>query len=456
MSVALQTQADQTTFLSVSLKKEEYEKQINDAIKKVAKQIVIKGFRPGMAPLGLVKKMHGNAILIEEVNKLLNDKVFNYIRENNLDILGQPMPSSDQPFLDLTVDNIKDIDFKYEIGLAPAVNFDFLTTQSAFKKYKVKVEENMIDDEVSRLQSRFASYEYPENVEEKDVLMFTIEELDEQGNIKEAGVSAVSSLSIEMFKETARPAILALTKHTDTTLNIWEALDREVDAIKKHVLNLKPEDSEKEIGNSFKFTLTNITRSKSAEINDEFFKKVYGEGGVQSETEMRDLIKADLENYFDGQSDSFLINDLHKFLMENISMELPDAFMKRWIKTVNEKEITDEQIENDYPQFAKQIRWNLIVKKVVNEQQLSVSKEELYSYVKSQTIAQMYGYGMKNIGDEWIDQFVDKQMKDKKYVEQMSERILDDKALQYIKTQVKLSDQLVTFDEFKAKVETGA
>jgi trigger factor len=366
------------------------------------------------------------------------------------------MPSSDQPFLDLTVDNIKDIDFKYEIGLAPAVNFDFLTTQSAFNKYKVKVEDNMINDEVSRLQSRFASYEYPENVEDKDVLMFTIEELDEQGNIKEAGVSAVSSLSIEMFKETARPAILALTKHTDTTLNIWEALDRDADAIKKHVLNLKPEDSEKEIGNSFKFTLTNITRSKPAEINEEFFKKVYGEGGVQSETEMRDLIKADLENYFDGQSDSFLINALHKFLIENVNLELPDAFLKRWIKTVNEKEITDEQIEADYPQFAKQIRWNLIVKKVVNEQQLSVSKEELYSYVKSQTIAQMYGYGLKNIGDEWIDQFVDKQMKDKKYVEQMSERILDDKALQYIKTQVKLSDQLVTFDEFKAKVETGA
>jgi trigger factor len=143
-------------------------------------------------------------------------------------------------------------------------------------------------------------------------------------------------------------------------------------------------------------------------------------------------------------------------LIENVNLELPDAFLKRWIKTVNEKEITDEQIEADYPQFAKQIRWNLIVKKVVNEQQLSVSKEELYSYVKSQTIAQMYGYGLKNIGDEWIDQFVDKQMKDKKYVEQMSERILDDKALQYIKTQVKLSDQLVTFDEFKAKVETGA
>ncbi len=456
MSVTQQQTSDLTTKINVHLKKEEYEKSVTDAIKKLAKQVAIKGFRPGMAPLGLVKKMHGNSILIEEVNKLLNDRIFNFIQTESLDLLGQPMPAADQPFLDLSIDKMHDIDFSYEIGLAPKVDFDFLKKAAPFTHYKVAIEDNMVNEEVDRLRKRFASYEYPEAVGDNDILMFTIEELDTDGNVKEGGVSTTNSIMLDMLKADKKDSFLALKKHDSITLNIFETIDREKDAVIKHVLNVQdPATVIDTIGSEFKLTLNNITRSVPAELNEEFFKKAYGEGGPTSEAEMKELIKKDLQAYFDGQADAYLTNLLHQYMMENAGLVLPDDFMKRWIKTVNEKEITQEQIEADYPQFSKQIKWNLMVKKVVTEQQLSVGKEELEQFARTQIMSQMYGYGLKDIGSDWLNEFVAKQMLDKKYVEQTRERILDDKALAYLKTQVKVEEKPTTFEDFKALVETA-
>ncbi len=307
MSVTQQQTSDLTTKINVQLKKEEYEKTVNDAIKKVAKQVAIKGFRPGMAPLGLVKKMHGNSVLIEEVNKLLNDKVFKFIQTENLDLLGQPMPAADQAFLDLSIDKMNDIEFSYEIGLAPKVDFDFLKKAAPFTHYKVAIQDSMINEEVDRLRKRFASYEYPEVVGDNDILMFTIEELDAEGNVKEGGVSTTNSIMLDMLKADKKEAFMALKKHESLTVNIFETLDREKDAVIKHVLNVQdPSMVMDTVGNDFKLTLNNITRSVPAELNEDFFKKAYGENGPTTEAEMKDLIKKDLQAYFDGQADAYL------------------------------------------------------------------------------------------------------------------------------------------------------
>ena len=190
-----------------------------------------------------------------------------------------------------------------------------------------------------------------------------------------------------------------------------------------------------------------------ADLNEEFFVKAYGEAGPKSEQEMRDLIKTDLEAYFSGQGDSYLVNELHNTIMEKVELALPDEFLKRWVKASNEKEISDEQIEAEYPLFAKQIKWNLIVKKVVNEQGYNVSQEELAAKVRTETISQMYSYGLRNIGDDMLDQFVNKQMADKQYTDKMAERILDEKALDYIKSKGAGAEKPISFDEFKTLVE---
>lgn len=451
MAVSFQKTSPNNATLKVEIKKEEYEKKINDAIKKLAKQVALKGFRPGAAPLGLVKKMYGTSVLAEEVERLLNGEVFGYLSENKIEILGQPLPASSQELLDLDINNIKDIEFSYDLGLSPEVDFSFIDSKPTFTKYKITVEDKMVDEEVDRLRKRAATYEYPETVEDGDVLSVTVEEL-ENGNVKENGVNNVTSVTVDMFKADFRPKVLALKKHETLELNVFDAFDRSKEDVIKHILGVNDAEKVATVGNDFKITLNNITRAVPAELNADFFNKTYGEGVVTSEAEMRERITRDLEDYFSGQADSYLINELYKGLMEKIELPLPDEFLKRWVKAAN-KDLTEEQVEKDYEPFSKQIRWSLITKKIINEQQLSVSKEELRAKAEAEIMAQLYGYGMRDLGSDWIGQFVDKQLADKKYTEQLNERILDDKALLYVKTQVTLQEKPISFEDFKTLAE---
>lgn len=451
MAVSFEKTSPNSATLKVEIKKESYEKKINDSIKRVAKQVTMKGFRPGLAPLGLVKKMYGTSVLAEEVEKMLNGEVFGYLADKKIDILGQPMPAASQELLDLDINNIKDIEFNYDLGLAPEVKFDYITSKPTFTNYKVTIEDKMVDEEVDRLRKRASTYEYPETVAEGDILSFTIEELNEGGEVKEGGVNNVTSITPDMFKADFRASVLALKKHESLNANLFDVLDRSREDVIKHILSVNDAEKATTLGNQYKLTLNNITRAVPAELNEEFFAKTYG-AGVTSEEEMRARIKSDLEDYFSGQTDSYLINELYKTLMEKIELPLPDAFLKRWVKAANQ-DLTDEQIEKDYEGFSKQIRWNLITKKIINEQKLFVSKEELRAKAEAEIMAQLYGYGMRDLGSDWIGQFVDKQLADKKYTEQLNERILDDKALLYVKTQVNLKETPISFEEFKALAE---
>jgi trigger factor len=180
---------------------------------------------------------------------------------------------------------------------------------------------------------------------------------------------------------------------------------------------------------------------------------VYGENGVKSEAEMRTSIKSDLEAYFDGRTDTLLVNDIYKGIIDNIDFPLPDDFLKRWIEVTNEKPITGEDLEKEYPGFAKSLRWSLIQRKIVREQNLEVTEEEVTDKVRAGVIQQLYGYGLKNIGEDWVEQFVQKQLADKKLVSQTREQAIEDKVLNYIKSVVKLDEKEVSMDEFKALVE---
>jgi trigger factor len=230
-------------------------------------------------------------------------------------------------------------------------------------------------------------------------------------------------------------------------------MDRDREGIAKNVLNMNELAKLPEVGDRFKLTLNNITRSVPAVVNEEFFAKVYGEHGPKTEDEMRSSIKGDLEAYFDGQSDSYLVNDLYKSLMENIEFPLPDDFLKRWIDVSNEKPVSAEDIEKEYPGFAKSLRWSLIQRKVVKEHELEITETEVHERVRANVFRQLYGYGLKNIGDEWVEQFVQKQMADKKVISQTREQLLEEKVLNYIKSKAQLTEKEISFEDFKKMAE---
>jgi trigger factor len=435
----------------VNLKKEDYEGNVKKQLKTLSKQVAIKGFRPGMVPVDMVKKMYGNSVLVEELNKVLNDEVYKYINDNKIEIIASPIPAADQK-LDIDINSLKDVDFSYELALAPEIDLSFIENE-AFTKYKIGVEDKMLDEEVARITKRFATYEYPETVGETDVLTFTIEELNEDGSIKEGGINTVTTLMADLLKESAKAKVLPLKKQESFEYDVFDLMDRDRHAIAKNVLNMNDMSKVDEAGNKYKLTLNNITRSVPAVINEEFFQKVYGDNGPKTEAEMREHIQKDLDSYFDGQTDSLLVNDIFRVLIEKANFPLPDAFLKRWIDVTNEKPVTPEQIEQEYAGFAKSLRWSLVQRKVVNEQKLEVSQEEITNRVRANMIQQLYGYGLKNIGEEWVEQFVQKQLADKKVVDQTRDQLISDKVLNYIKSKVNLTEQVVSLEEFNQLVE---
>lgn len=435
----------------VNLKKEDYEPGVKKQIKTLAKQVSVKGFRPGMVPLDMVKKMYGNSVLVEELNKVLNDEVYKYINENKIDIIASPIPATGQK-LDIDIASLKDIDFAFELAIAPNVDLSFIES-SAFTKFKIKAEEKMLNEEVDRIQRRFATYEYPEVVGDTDVLTFSVEELNADGTHKEGGQNTVTTLTVDLLKDEVKSKVLPLKKQDSFEYNVFELMDRDREAVAKNILNMNDLSKLSEVGDKFKLTLNNITRSVPAVVNEDFFVKVYGENGPKTEEEMRANIKSDLEAYFDGQTDSYLVNDIYKAIIEKANFPLPDEFLKRWIEATNEKPISAEQIQNEYPGFAKSLRWSLVQKKVMAEQNIEVTQEEVTGRVRANLIQQLYGYGMKNIGEDWIEQFVQKQLADKKVVSETREQLLGDKVLDYIKSKVQLTQQDTTLDEFKAMVE---
>lgn len=438
--------------IKINLKKEDYEPQVKKSLKNITKTAQIKGFRPGMVPVEMVKKMYGNGVLAEELDKKLNAEIYKYIDENKLEIIASPIPAEGQK-LDIDINTMKDIDFEYEVGHAPEFDLNYLDNAPAFDKYKIKVDDTMIDEEVMRTRKRFATYEYPETVGENDILTFTVEELNENGEVKEGGISTVSSIMVELLKADAKAKVLAMKKQESIVLDIFDAVDRDREGVAKNILNMNDLTALDTVGNSFRLTLNNITRSVPAEINEEFFQKVYGDSGPKSEEEMRNNIKADLESYFEGSTDNYLVNDLYKSLMENVDFPLPDDFLKRWIDVTNEKPITAEEIERDYPLFAKQLRWSLIQRKVVAEQGIDVSMDEVKDRLRVNLIQQLYGYGLKNIGEEWIEEYVNKQLTDRKMLSETREQLLGDKVLAYVKSRVKLKEKEVSMDEFKAMID---
>jgi trigger factor len=450
MTITQEKISDLKSLVRISLKKEDYEPKVTDALKKLAKKADIKGFRKGMVPTGVVKKMYGNSVLAEEINKDLNDQMWKYLQDNKIDILGQPIPAADQAMLDIDINSMADVDFAYEIGLAPEIDLSYIEKAPAFTKYKITIEDKMVDEEIDRIRKRFAAYEYPDNVEANDILSLTIEELNDDGSLKEGGVSTVSSVMMDLIKKEYQKDFLALTKGGSIEHNVWDIIDRDKEGIAKNILNLTDLTKIDEVGNNFKLTLNNITRSKPAEVNEEFFKKVYGETGPRTEEELRTNIKTELDAYFDGQTDGYLINYLYKAVIENVQFPLPDDFMKRWIKVANEKDVTDEEIDRDYPKFAKQLRWDLITRKLIRENNIENTPEEVKERVRQNTIQQLYGYGLRDLGGDWVEQFISKQMNDKEALKQTGEQLLTDKVMYHIKSKVKTKETPIGFDEFKA------
>jgi trigger factor len=427
--------------IKISVTPTDYENRVNEGIKKVQRQANMPGFRPGKVPAGIIKKQYGTQILVDEINKLLNDSIYKYIEENKIEILGNPLPK-DQTSVDFT--NQKDFEFVYELGLAPDFKID-LNTGNTFTYKTVKVDDELVEKYVKDVRRNYGKPAYPETAGEKDIVFVDINELEATGDIKPGGIFKSTSISFERTKnENAKAKILGAKKDDKIIVNINELYETALD---KSVSLGIDKDLAETVACDLQLTVKNISRLEEADLDQELFDKVYGPGNVTNEEEFRNKIREELGLMFNADSEKFLRTEVEKSLVEKVNLQLPDSFLKRWLTVANEKPITEEQIEKEYPNYAKAMQWKLIENKIIKDNDIKVdvneAKEEAKSFIRSEYAR--YGQAAT---EEDLEKISADLLSKEKEAQKIFENVYSRKVLNLIKEKSTLQKKEVSYDEF--------
>ncbi len=441
---------DLNALLHVSVSPTDYQEKVEETLKNYRKQANLPGFRPGKVPMGLIKKKFGPSVVAEEVNKVINHAIYEYITENKVDILGNPMPKvDDENAIDWT--NPAEMEFTYEMGLAPDFEVK-LNKKHKVPYHKVKVDDEVVDRQVQDFAKRYGKLVPVDQAEDKDMLLGSFKELDGEGNEKEGGVLHTSTISIEFLEDEKVKKKLTGLKVGDKIVVDPDEVSKG-DADKAAMLGLTKDDLPN-ISNEFEYTVTEIKRMEPAAINSQLFDKVYGEGNVTSEDEFRGRIREEMETMFNRDSDRVFKRDLSDSLIDKLKLDLPDEFLKRWIQATNEKEITLEQIEQEYDQYSKSLKWQLIENKIIADNDLKVEQEEVIDYTKGLLAQQYAQYGMPAPEDEELTESAKKVLQNQDEAKRVYEAIYERKIVDFAKENVKIEEKELSYEDF-VKVATG-
>lgn len=425
----------------ISVTPEDYEPKVKEGIKKVQKQAAMPGFRQGKVPEGLIKKQYGTQIMVDEINKLLNESIYKFIEDNKLDILGNPLPKQETP---VDFENQKNFEFTYQIGLAP--NFDVKLGKDLSFNYKtVKIDEELVDKYVKDVRRNYGKPVNPETASEKDVLFVDINELDETGAIKPGGVFKSTSIGIERLKnESAKSKLLGAKKEDKIVIN---ANDLYENALDKSVSLGIDKDAAEGFNANLQLTVKNIARLEDADLDQDLFDKIYGPGVVTAEAEFRDKIKHELGLMFNVDADRFLQQEIEKTLVDKYNLSLPDDFLKRWLMAVNEKPITQEQLDKEYPMYARSMQWKLIENKIIKNNNVVVNAEEASEEAKAFIRSEYAKYGQSPT-EEDLNKITHSLLSKEKEAQKIYENIYTRKVLDLIKNNCSLNTKEVSYDEF--------
>lgn len=427
--------------ITISLTPADYEAKVNEGIKKVQKQANMPGFRPGKVPAGLIKKQYGTQIMVDEINKMLNDTIYKFIEENKLEILGNPLPK-DQTSVDFV--NQKDFEFVYMLGLAPNFSIN-LDSKNVFTYKTVKVDDELVNKYVTDVRRNYGQPINPEVSGEKDVVFVDINELDENGEIKAGGIFKSTSLSYERLKnEAGKAKLLGLKKEDKVVVNINDLFSDSVD--KSVTLGIDKEVAESNNSN-LQLTVKNISRMEEAELNQDLFDRIYGAGVITDEAGFRAKIREELSAMFRVDSDRFLRTEVENKLVDSLGIKLPDTFLKKWLAVANEKPVTEDEIEKDYPNYAKAMQWRLIENKIIKDNNLTVSPEEAQAEAKAFVKAEYARYGQQPT-EEDLNKISTDILAREKDAQRIFENLYSKKVLDLIREKCTLNTTEVSYDDF--------
>ena len=436
--------------LTVTILKDDYYPSFEQSLKKYAKTANIPGFRKGMVPVGVVKKMYGHGVFTEEVLKNVEKSLNDYLTSEKLEIFAQPLPL-DSDASHINVNEPKDYTFNFEVGLKPEFELDASTIKVT--RYKIEVTEAMIDEEVDRLRVRNGKMTEPEEVtNDENVLNVTFAEADADGNVLEGGIVKDNSLLVKYFSESFRSNFHGKKKDDTVLIQLKAAFDeKELDFILTDLGLTK--DNKEDADKYFKLTISKVGFVEKAELDETFFIAVYPNKEIKTTEEFRAAVKEEIENYNAAQSSNQVHDQIYHHLLDHVHIDLPESFLKRWIQTGGEKPKTAEEAETEYPSFASQLKWSLASNKLMEENKIEVLPEDIRDFAKQQLFQYMGGQlGALGDNQQWIEDYANRMMQDKKFVEDSYHRISTEKMFSAVEKLVQTTEELISAEDFASKL----
>ena len=423
--------------VTIEVTRDDFQKNVDEVLKNYKKNASIPGFRKGQVPMSLVKKQFGTSVMVDEINKLLQEKLGEYIQEEKLDILGNPLPVPND--VDWDADTFS---FDFELGLAPEFEVD-LSAKNDIVRYEIEADEEMIDEQVEYIQNQYGKEIHKESVEEEDEV--TVKIVNEEESIENTFTFNVADIRTKTNQKK-----FVGKKVGDTVKISTKGLFKDENKI-ADALNIA-QDKATELEIDIECTVEDILNREKAELNQEFFDSLFGEGKVNSEAELRERIKEDAEKQFAQQADHKFTNDVVEFLVANTKVDLPDTFLKKWLQTVGETQLDEQQAEEEYNKSENGLKYQLIEGKLIKDNEMQVTMEEIQNHAATLIKEQLAQFGQTDPSEDEVNNIVGRVLTNQEETQRISEQLMNEKMLKLFADNVKVENKKVSYKDFVKEV----
>ncbi len=451
MNITRENVDELNAVIKLELAKDDYEERVDTILKDYKKKVNMPGFRPGKVPMGMIQKMYRKPVLAEEINKLISESLNKYLVDEKLNILGEPLPH-EEDMKPIDFDNDTEFEFKFDVGMAP--EFDLkLTAREKLPYYNIKIDDELIDKYSDNYTQRFGSFTQVDSIEEKDVLTVKIVQLNDKDEVLEGGIFVEEArLATDIIKdENIKKEVLAAKKGDELVIDLKKAYPNDTEIAT--LLKIEAEEAAALSGN-FKVTIDEIQRFDKAEINQELFDKIYGEGNVKSVEEFREKLAEEARTNLKNDIDFRFKLDVKEKLANKFKEELPETFLKRWLITVNKDKFTEEEIEKDFDKFLEDLKWQLIKDKIAKDNEIEIKPEDLKAAAIDNARMQFAYYGMSNVPDEHLEQFAQKTLENQEELRKLHDGKMEEMIVAQVKEKIKVEEKEISLENFNKLFET--
>ena len=429
--------------LVVEVSESDYIENVANVLKKYRKDAVVPGFRKGKTPMSIIEKQYKTSVVVDEVNKMLQDNLYKHITDNKIRVLGSPLPKSS---VDIDWVNNTDFVFEYEIGLAP--EFDVkISSKDKLTYYNIKADTKLVDGYCDDIAKRYGKMSNPNESIDGDLVFCAINQLDVNGEVMINGISNEATVSMDVIEDKkVKKKFIGLKSGDQLTLNVLSVFKNHSDL--SAMLKITSDQLHDLTSDSFEFTVKQINRLAPSEFNKELFDKVYSDGSVTNVKEFKQKVTEEAEKSFVVESDRMLKNDVVLYLVNKVKLEMPDEFLKRWLVQTSEKPLTIEQVESDYHMYSKSLKWQLLENKILEHNEVNVNNEDLLSFTKELVERQMKQYGQASSDEKQILDIAENILKNEDERKKISEQLFDEKTLSIYKKSFKLNEKSISYDDF--------